>query len=317
VSCWGQDDQGQLGAVVVPLGDPPRTRYAAGVRDAVGVAAGQGLSCAPREGGPAMCWGRYTDLERRAAEAGRAPLLEAPRRELRRQYPPGTTLTASAEEILSGQGARARVVIQTVGNETCANAQLQTTVERKNKAVRLKIGDPYLPGGDCVNAPAPASAVFDFEPGELGRRDVVIVHGGKEDFFQVYLREDKIEVLPLQATFVAWVGPTNLWRVPTGSMAISCTDHLEAPLCVRRAALGYPTCRTLYADRRVADVPPMPDHPLASAWFSADPDAIRVSADFDLASYPSLFQATYADGSGCVDVRVRAWNGETWTNQGP
>ena len=56
---------------------------------------------------------------------------------------------------------------------------------------------------------------------------------------------------------------------------------------------------------------------IAEATDSSDPDAIRVSADFELESYPTLFQTTYADGSGCMDVRVRAWNGETWTNQGP
>lgn len=315
VTCWGDDRAGQLGVVPAAYGDPPVARRAFGVRDGVGIAAGNGLSCAPRPGAMA-CWGRPREVERQIAAGAKPPILEAPKKPLKRALPPGTEFQASLDEILTPQGARLRLVVQTVDDQPCANSKLEVTPTVKGRLVRLEIGAVFLPGGDCLASPGPASLVHDLPMDAKGLYDLALRSKKREDWFQLQVRDDRVEILPHLVTFVQWAGPTSAWRVRPGSMAITCLDRLHEPMCVRRAAAGLPTCRDVLADPRIAEAPPMTERTLTSAWFAADPDAVRISPDEGLDAYKGLFSSTWADGSGCLDLTVHAWTGEVWRNDG-
>ncbi len=315
VACWGDDRSGQLGVVPAAYGDPPIARRAFGVRDAIGIAAGHGLSCAPRDGAMA-CWGRPRDVERQIAAGAKPPILEAPKKPLRRALPPGTEYLATLDEILTPEGSRLRVVVQTADDQPCANSKLEVTPTVKGRLVRLEIGAVFLPGGDCLASPGPASLVYDLPVDAKGLYDLALRNKKREDWFQLQVRDDRVEILPHLVTFVQWTGPTAAWRVRPGSMAITCIDRLHEPMCVRRAAAGLPTCRDVLGDTRIAEAPAMTERTLTSAWFAADPDAVRISPDEGLSAYKPLFTSTWADGSGCLDLTVHAWNGEVWRNDG-
>jgi alpha-tubulin suppressor-like RCC1 family protein len=309
VVCWGDGAGGLLGS----RAPRPLVRGAFGLTDAVGVVAGVGETCAARDGDPAVCWGAWRPDEVSAAKVEMGDVSPAARRY--RALPPGTELVVSADELLVPGGARPRVVIQTVDNQPCANSKLFATTSLKGKAWIVDLGDPFLPDGDCIAAPGPASAVVEMEAGEEGRRDLVVRYKKREDMYQLYVSSTKIEVIPLQSTFSAWRGETAMWRVREGSLAVSCREWLDAPICHRRSRLGMPGCEALFAERIVADAPRMEDRTWASAFFSTDPGALRISPDFDLDAYETLFRRTYEDGSGCTEITVRTWAGETWSNQ--
>jgi len=137
----------------------------------------------------------------------------------------------------------------------------------------------------------------------------------KEDMYQLFLSSSKIEVIPLQSTFSVWTGETALWRVRTGSMAISCTDWLDAPVCARRASAGMPTCRELGEEELIVGAPQLDEHAWASPFFGADPHSRKISPDFEWEAFEKLFRTTYEDGSGCMQLDVRTWTGDTWRNR--
>lgn len=314
VTCWGDDRFGQLGAIKSSGG---LVIGAYGVRDAKGISAGNGESCAAR--GPnarTVCWGGYTQEELDAAKQ-EAVEIEATPPARRVVLPPGVQLLVSMEEVLAFDGARPRVVIRTPENTPCANTRLDTIVEAKGKRVTLKIGEPYLPGGDCINSPGPAVTTYDFDPGIIGRRDLIVRYKKVEDFYQVYLHADKLEIIPLQETFALWEGPKAIWRVPPGSMAFSCTDHREVPMCERRARDGFPTCQDLLANDRLIDAPQLARKDYSNAWFMSDPEAVRISPDEDWDAYRHMIEDDWRDASGCTDVRVKTWNGGVWSNAAP
>jgi alpha-tubulin suppressor-like RCC1 family protein len=311
VTCWGDRTSGQLGA----RRDAPVVFAAYGLHDAISVAAGRGETCAARRDGRSVCWGRFS-AEEHAASLQELPTAD-PGRTRERQLPLGVDLGVRLSEVLGPNGGMARLTIATVDNQPCANTRFQVEVEEKRKKVTLRLGDPMLPGGDCIATPAPAVATHDFPAETSGRRDVVIRYKGREDFYQLFVAPDRLEVLPLQDSFSAWDGPTMLWRVPPGSFAISCVDRTDAPLCERRARDGLPTCRELLDRPELIDVPTLKPRDYANTWFTSDPGALMISPDFGHEDYRKLFQQTFADGSGCMELNVRTWTGELWTNQGP
>lgn len=314
VTCWGDDRFGQLGALR-SNGQVVVGSY--GIRDARGVAAGNGESCAAR--GPkarTVCWGGYSKEELDAAKQEKVEVeATPPARHL--VLPPGVKLLVSMEEVLAFDGARPRVVIHTPDNTTCANTRLDVVVEEKGKRVTLKIGEPYLPGGDCINSPAPAVATYDFDPTIIGRRDLVIRYKKLEDFYQVYIHADKLEIIPLQETFALWEGSKAIWRVPPGSLAFSCTDHREVPMCERRVRDGFPTCQDLLANPLLGDAPQLDRRDYSNAWFMSDPESRRISPDEGWDTYKKMVESDWRDASGCTDVRVKTWKGEVWTNTAP
>lgn len=309
VTCWGDDTKGQLGARL------PRAVVvgAYGLVDASGVAAGRGETCAARTGGRLVCWGSYTNDEKAAAAQQRAPSYQPPRK-VTRQLPPNTSLVAHTEEVLAPEGSRVRVVIQTVADQPCANARLHLEPEVKRRQHRLRIGEVFLPNGDCIATNAPATATYDLPTDATGRQDIVIRWQNKEDFFQLYVSDHKVEVIPLQTTFAFWQGETNTWRVPTGSLAISCTDWLDAPVCLRRSLDGLGTCRELRDLPEIVTAPALERRTFGNPWFAADPAATLISPDFDHDRFRALVEERWSDGSDCVDIAVRTWTGATWTN---
>lgn len=311
VTCWGESSAGQLGA----LRPGPAVFAAYGLHDAVSVAAGDDETCAARRGERTVCWGRFSAEEQSAANQ---ELPEPTRERAReRQLPLGVDLGVRLTEVLGPNGGMPRFTISTVDNQPCANTRFAVEVEEKRKKVTLRLGDPMLPGGDCIATPAPAVATHDFPADLLGRRDVVIRYHGREDFYQLFVTPDRLEVLPLQDSFSAWDGPATLWRVPPGSLAISCVDRTEATLCERRARDGLPTCRELLDHPDLVNVPVLKQRDYANTWFTADPLALLISPDEGHAAYRKLFTQTFADGSGCMELTVRTWTGELWSNQGP
>jgi alpha-tubulin suppressor-like RCC1 family protein len=309
VSCWGENDQGQLG-----IRAKRRTSVAAyGVHDAISLSAGRDETCVARREGPAVCWGRLDAAAHEASYRELPPIDPGRKRE--RQLPPNIDLAVRMTEFLGPDGGRIRVTLSTIAAQPCANTTLDTEVEVDKRRVRLKLGDPKLPDGDCIAVPAPAVVTYDFPADIKGRRDLIIRKDRKEDFYQLYISPQKVEALPLQDTFTAWDGPPLIWRIPEGSMAVSCTDRTDAPLCAHRASDGLPTCRELYARPELTEVPQLKDRDYENAWFQADPTAKYISPDVDLQAYPQLFQDVFADGSECMQVVVRTWRGETWSNQ--
>ncbi len=312
--CWGDDRLGQLGTRIP---DTAVVKGAYGLHDVRSVAAGNGETCAARgDAGRTVCWGSYTQEEQAAAakeEVWQEPSLKPPRYQL----PPGTELLVSVDEVLTNEGARPRVVVQTAQINPCANARLDNVVTLEKRKVTLRLGDPFLPGGDCIASPGPASAWAELPADEIARRDIVLKWGKREDFYQLYVRMDRLEVIPLQETFSLWEGEKSLARVPPGSMAITCIDHREAPVCERRSRDGLPTCQDLLAHPKVREAPQLGKGLYANAWFMADPQATRISPDENYDAYQDLFQRGWRDASGCTDVRVRTWRGETWTNSAP
>ncbi|MCB9666255.1 MAG: hypothetical protein H6732_19250 [Alphaproteobacteria bacterium] len=314
VVCWGDDRFGQLGK-------RDRTRPvvfgAYGVHEGTSVAAGNGESCAARGSDlRTVCWGTWTSEERAAAAAEKAdlPIVRKPRRP---ELPPGTELMLSTDEILSHEGARIRVDIETVQVHTCANTKLDATIEEKGKRVIVKLGEPFLPGGDCMNAPAPAHAYVPLPSDAIGRRDLIVRYHRMEDFFQIFLRMNKVEIIPLAESKTYWVGDKTQWRVPPGSLAISCTDHLEDPLCERRARDGLTQCLEVLQSDRITKAPLPEKLPESSSWFTSDPDATVISPDEGHEAYRTWFEEGLRDGSQCLDIRVRTWRGETWRNIDP
>lgn len=310
-TCWGDDRLGQLGT---RLPEQSVVRGAYGLRGVTSVAAGNGESCAARGGSErTLCWGSYT-LEEKAAAAAEKPRLEGGMKAVRYELPPGTELRVTMDEVLTVEGARPRVVVQSATIHPCANTRLDNVVTLEKKRVTLRLGDPYLPGGDCIASPGPASAWAELPAEGIGRRDIVLKWRKKEDFYQLYTRMDRLEIIPMQETFSIWDGEKALWRIPPGSMAISCTDHLEAPICERRTRDELPTCADLLGHEMVRGVPQLDRKTYANTWFTADPDAVRISPDEGWDRYRTFFEETWRDGSACMDVQVRTWRGETWTN---
>lgn len=313
--CFGDDRLGQLGTRETGLAV---VKGAYGLRDVRSVAAGNGETCAARGvAGRTVCWGSYT-LEEQAAAAREKPEYggEAAK-PVRYQVPPGTELLVSMDEVLDPTGVRPRVLVQTVAHQPCANARIDNVATFEKKRVTLKLGEVFLPAGDCLAATGPASAWVELPAFESGRFDLVLKHKKKEDFYQVFLKMDRIEIIPLQESFSIWEGEPLLFRIPPGSMAISCIDHDEAPVCERRARDGLPTCRDLLADKAVREAPPLIHKRYANAWFSSDPGAVRISPDEGWDAYRTLFTQGWRDGSGCTEVNVRTWRGELWTNRAP
>lgn len=309
LTCWGDPTQtGHRRPLPLVVG-------AFGLNDAVSVAAGQQRTCAARREGPLACWGNPTLEERRLAELERPEVPRGPTVRKVRAYPPGTALLVEADEVLRPDGARVRFTVRTLEDNPCANAQLFHEPTRKRNTIRMALGDVFLPGGDCVNSPGPATATFEMEPGETGRFDLAVRWRKKEDYYQVFVKHDTLEIIDLQSTFSTWDGERKLWRVPTGGMAISCTDYLDSPLCVRRAAAGLPTCATLRDDPVVTAAPTLSDRVWATDAFGADPKALRIAPDEGLETWPARVERSWFDGSGCVVVDVVNWQGGVWRNQ--
>jgi hypothetical protein len=314
LTCWGDDRFGQLGSLQAADGV---SHGAYGLRDVTSVAAGMGETCASRgAGGRTVCWGTWTKEEQQAASLEQAEIEAVPPPK-RYRLPEGTELVLSMEEVLEHDGPVVRINVHTVQEQPCANARLDDVVTTKKRKVTMELGDLYLPNGECIATPARAVATVELRDELLGRRDLVVKWRRKEDFYQLFVGMNKLEAVPLQETFSLWDGDKALDRVPPGSLAISCVDHLEQPLCQRRLRDGLPTCNVLLADEHVQGAPQLDAKRYASAWFMADPNAVRISPDADHAAFRSLFEDTWRDGSGCTDVRVRTWQGEIWRNTHP
>ncbi len=313
VTCFGEGGLGQTGA----RSPRPVVPGAYGLTDAVAVAAGHDQSCAARARGDVVCWGSPTLDERRVAELEKPEPYDVPKTRLIRQFPPGTALTVEAEEVLTPDGGRVRFTVQTLETNPCANSKLAVEATTKGKSLRLALGDAFLPSGDCIAVPGPASAVHDLPVEASGRYDLVLRWRKREDFYQVWVKKDRVEVVPLQTTFSYWTGEKLMHRVPYGSLAISCLDLLDDPLCVRRARDGMPTCALLRQDEAITGAPQLPDQVWASPWFAADPSAKRISPDLDLEGWEKRIEKELFDGSGCFSLDVRTWSGATWTNHPP
>lgn len=311
-TCWGDNRFGQLGSMSLSPTGPVFGAY--GLLDARAVAAGNGESCAARGASArSVCWGGYSKEEVSAAAQEFAD-YDAPAPERRLQLPPGVKLLLSMEEVVTAAGPVPRVSVRTPTLFPCANTKLDMVPEVKKNRVTLTVGDIFLPGGDCIASPAAAFATYDFDPEIIGRRDILLRYERLEDFFQVYLRMDRVEVIPLQETYSLWDGPKAMWRVPPGSLAFSCTDHREAAMCERRARDGFPTCADLLADRHIREAPQLDKKVYTNGWFMADPEAVRISPDEDWPAYRTMVEEAWKDPSGCTDVRVKTWKGEVWTN---
>lgn len=312
VTCFGDDAVGQLGG---RLGKKVVTG-AYGLKDAVAIAAGRGESCAARgRDKRTVCWGSYTKEEVLAARQEQAAPPSAPPTPKRRELHTDVRMTLAAEEILTDRGPQVRLTITTLDDTPCANTRLDITLrDQKKRLTKLDVGDPFLPKGDCINTPGPAVGIWEFPRDTHGRMDVSLRHKKKEDYYQIYFRKDKLDIIALQSTYTAWPEPRLYWRVPPGSLAISCTDHLSAPLCERRSRDGLPTCRDVLRDPLITSAPSLDAKRFASEWFSSDPGATLISPDFGHDRIQALITNTHLDGSGCLDIEVRTWKGEVWRN---
>lgn len=315
--CFGDDRLGALGGLAPRDG---AVLGAYGLRGVTTVAAGAGESCAARGAdGRTVCWGAYSNDEKAAAKLETLELTKPKTKERRLALQQGTEFEVSATEVLGFDGAIVRIEIATVDTEPCANTKIDTEIEWKKKRVILLLGDTMLPGGDCIATTGPAVTHVDFPRETLGRRFVALRHKRREDFYEVVVKLNVIEIIPLQETFSEWTGPKVMQRIPPGSLAISCIDHLESPMCQRRMRDGLPMCKDLEEHERLNQVPTLEagNKPFASDWFAADPEAVLISPDTGHAAYKNWFADTWRDGSGCLDIDVKTWRGEVWTNQHP
>lgn len=314
--CWGDDTHGELGARTAPSGV---VVGAYGLTGVTSVAAGREESCATRDGARATCWGRFTPDEIAAARQ-ETSAVEAPvtRDRLERQLPQGTRLLVRIDEALGPDGPVPKVVVRTLADHPCANTRLKAEVTTKRRQFRMVLGEPYLPDGECIASPAPAVASATLPPELSGRVDLVLRWDGQsraKDFYQIIVGPKRFDALPMGQTFSAWEGPETTWRIPDGSLAISCTDHFDHPVCERRARDGLPTCRDVVSTDAIASAPQLKERDYANRWFFADPTALLVSPDFDHDAYERMVRKGFEDGSRCMDLRVRTWQGELWTNQ--
>lgn len=320
VTCFGDDRFGQLGSRYDR--DPVFGAY--GLTDALGVAAGNGETCAARGRRERVaCWGAYTPEEvaaarqeqgalRRDLDAGPAPLR------LERVPPPNTTLTVKMSEMLTKAGPKVRLEFRTVEQQACANAQLDRTFDIKGRKVIVELAEPFLPGGECIAEPAPAVGLVELPVSTSGLVNLVVRWRGKEDFYQLYLKLKKLEAIPLQQTFSAWEGSESLHRVPEGSLAITCLDHVEHPMCNRRLRDGLPGCASVVNHPAVVEAPKLDEgKEYANRWFMTDDHAIRISPDFRHEGFRTLIEESLMDPSGCMEVRARTWTGDVWSNAGP
>lgn len=315
VTCFGDDRFGQLGAVRPAR---PVVAQAYGVRDAQWVAAGNGASCAAR--GPSartVCWGSYTSDEKAAAakERGALAALEPPTRE--RLAPQGTEIDLLFSEVLKEGGSQVRLEVRTVESQPCANARLDIVPTLKKRSLRLDIGEPYLPGGDCIAQSAPAVGLVDLPADADGRYDITVVWRKKADFYQMFLREHKMEALPMQVSYSRWVEPRSASRVPDGALAIRCIDRMDAPMCQRHQRDGLLTCDRALADAAFRDVPTLDARRWVNTWFTSDPNATYVQLDTGHERIRAAVERDLVDGSQCVDLSVRTWEGRIWSNRAP
>lgn len=77
VTCWGKNDQGQLGQPPERLAQSALPVPVPGVEGAVEVAAGHELSCALLAGGTVLCWGRDNESQLGVGDAG-VPFIPTP-----------------------------------------------------------------------------------------------------------------------------------------------------------------------------------------------------------------------------------------------
>lgn len=312
VTCFGDNRFGQLGHIAAPR---PVVVGAYGVRDATWVGAGNGETCAAR--GPSertVCWGSYTDDEKARAklETQELPPEEEP---ARYKAPRGTELDIAIVEAAKKTGNHLQIEVRTLDMQTCANSQLDVQTELKKHSLKLTVGDPYLPGGDCIAKPGPAVTRVDLPADFKGRLDLTVRYEKQEDLYQVFIRDDKVEAIPMLSTFSRWPEPRRVHRIPEGSLAVTCIDHLEQAVCQRRLRDGLPTCKDVLETPMVRDAPPLKKEAWANDFFTADPRATYISPDFEHDRYRELFEKTFRDGSACLDLRVRTWNGEIWSNR--
>ncbi|MGC6492887.1 MAG: RCC1 domain-containing protein [Myxococcota bacterium] len=311
IACWGED-RDALGGLRV---HHQSVVGAFGVNDAQRVDTSDGLSCAVRSAGPLACWGNYTDQERAAVMPRREPDLPPDVREKKRKWPPTVTLEVRVHEVLAPERPRVRIELRSVSEMPCANAAfaLDTTIKRRRTT--LVLGEPVLPSGPCIAQPGPAVTTYDLPSDASGRQEVVVQQGRTMDVYQVMLTDRKLEVLALQQTFSQLTSEPVQRRVPDGTLAMSCDERRDLPVCVRRATLGFPTCDD------IQNHPDWTRHPrvdrraiAAQPWLAADPEATLISPDFDREQLKQLVEEQWMDGSGCVDITVRTWEGRMWRN---
>ncbi len=316
VTCWGADDLGQLGVRLTPPGGAA-VPMAYGLGDAISVAAGRGETCAARQGAKRLvCWGSYTEEERAAAAQEKPDILGLDAKTFRQVLYEGTDLKVDAEEVLGKGGTHVRLRVTSVDDAPCANTRYDVVPEIKKRRLKLRIGDPYVPGDVCITKPAPAVGTHDLPPDASGLVNLTVRWKDQEDFYQVFVRESTVEVIPMQQTFSQWTGLNKWWRIPAGSLAISCMDHLEAPVCERRARDRMPMCNHFLDREEVAGAPSLDARkPHGNAWFRADPAAVLISPDAGHDVLRTLVEHTFTDGSGCMELSVRTWQGETWLNK--
>lgn len=311
-TCFGLNDRGQLGHVRPAR---PIVVGSYGVRDATWVAAGYGESCAARgTSGRTVCWGNYT-REEQAAAAKETQELPPDEPDRRFKAPKGTEIDLAIQEVLRDGPSLIRIEIRTLDNQPCANTRLDVDPKLKGRRLKLWMGDPYLPEGKCIAQPAPAVGLVDLPDDYKGRLDLTVRWKNQEDLYQVFVRKDRVEVIPMLSTFSRWPDPKKIFLIPDGSLAVTCVDHLEAAICQRRVRDGLPTCKDLLAEELVRDAPPLKRREWANDFFTADPRATWISPDFEHGRYQQLFQEGYRDGSQCLDLRVRTWKGRLWNNQ--
>lgn len=310
VTCWGTAPLGLLGA---RAGSRPIVG-AFGLLDATSIAAVEGYACATRAAGSVECWGRWTDEERESAaqEAGIRP--EGQLKAQERETPTGVRYKLSVDELLAPGGSRVRLLVTSVDNHPCANARIGLETTTKRRKTILTLGEPELPDDVCVPAPGPATVTLELPLDASGRHDIILRRERKEDFYQVVVTPSKIEVVPLQSHYTMFSGAPVAWRVPPGSLAISCKDHRDAPVCDRRVRAGLGTCSAVLDDPDLLSMPALKSHSFANQWFAADDQALLVSPDDGHGAIRGLVEEVWYDGSRCTEVRVRTWEGETWSN---
>lgn len=310
VSCWGEPLAGQLGSRR-PL---PVVRGSFGLPEATSVGVRSKESCATRPGGRVVCWGRYTNEELDIAEAEVQTFSLPKKKKFRPALSAYTRLLLSMDEMLAPGGARPRVLISTVENHPCANTKLAYELEETKRSLIVRLGDPIIEDRSCIPTPSPAVAAVELPTDQKGRRDLVVRMDKKEDFYQVYLTDNKMEVIPLQDTFTLWDPDRSLWRIPPGALAISCSDFRDSPVCLRRLDEGLPRCSTLFGNELITSAPPMKSREYTNGWFSEVPGSLMIAPDGPLTSYRRLIEESLRDGSGCLDIQVRTYEGEIWSN---
>jgi len=307
VRCWGDNSQGQLGG----LGETEYVSKAWSIGAARSLAAGDRETCALDANGQAACWGRFTSGESDAARAWTVPARNASKVPM---APRAVTHHLLIEEQLSPTGSQVQIGLSTHETFACRTDLDVGAVLDKRRLV-LDVRGVRTPPGACQpQDPERASYLFALPLEWRGAVEVRVRVDGKTDKYRVVVKPDKVEVWPVVETFAWFDREKILKRVPVGGVRIACAFQGTEPMCQRRLAEGSATCVEVENDPLFVGLSSLGRADFASERWAGESWAPRYLTDGNAEELISKLRRAYGDSTGCLDVRVYGWTGDTWTN---